>query len=228
MYWVYLIIFVIMVLAPDIVEQGYFFLDEEKSEEVFILFLGMIAVLIFLWKERQLKLNLSEKRKIQKEFSRVSKDLKDSYSYIGETNRKLDILKNIALGLPDPSGSALPNKTRAYDTIIEAVKTLGKTNKFGIRLVDDISNNTKKEFRGNSRIIFKIRNNSLKLMEKENFLKNDDYFIFRSPQKIDNIRAYIIIQRERNNQIEDPGLMKTLATQTLLLYTLLKKSSIDA
>lgn len=227
MYWIYLIIFIIIVLTPEIVKQGYFFLNEEQSEEVFILLLGMIIVLIFLWKERQLKLNLKEKNKIQKEFSRISKDLKESYSYIGETNRKLDILKNIALGFPKLSGSLLPNKIRVYDTIIEAVKILGKTNKFSIRLIDDVSNNTKKEFKGNLKIMFKIKNNSLKLMGKEDFFKNDDYFIFRSPQKIDDARAYIIIQKEKNNQIEDPELMKTLATQTLFLYTLLKKSSID-
>ena len=61
-------------------------------------------------------------------------------------------------------------------------------------------------------------------MGNQNFIKNADYFIFRSPQKINNIRTYIIIQKEKNSQIEDPELMKTLATQTLLLYTLLKKS----
>lgn len=220
MYWIYLIIFILMVLVPEIVNQGYFFLNEERSEELSILFLGMIGVLFFLWKEQQLKLNMKEKIKIQKEFSRVSKDLKDSYSYIGETNRKLDILKNISLNLSE-SSSALPSqKIDDYKTIIEAIKVLGKTKKFNIRLVDAESNNTKKELRGDLKTIFKLKNSALKLMGDDNFFQNDDYFIFRSPQEIDNVRAYIIIQKEQNSYIEDPELMKTLATQALFLYAL--------
>lgn len=231
MYWIYLIIFILAVFSPDIVHRGLFFFDKKESinnvrifEELSIFILGMLGFLIFLWKERQLKSHIAEKSKIQQKMSEISKDLKASYSYIGEINRKLEILKNIALGFPiDPATDPYRNKNDTYTAIIEALKMLGKTKKFTVRLVDDATNNTVKELNGQAGMVFKVKNNELRKMTNDEYAKNDDYFIFRSQQKVSNIRTYIIIQRNNNSRIEDPKLIETLATQTLFLYALSNK-----
>ncbi|MFC1756431.1 hypothetical protein ACFLY1_00590 [Patescibacteria group bacterium] len=233
MYWIYLVIFVLAVFSPEIIHKGLFFFDHNLNsqqirmfEELAIFFLGTVGFLMYLWKEKQLKMKTNEKSQIQQEISQISKDLKNSYSYIGEINRKLDIMKNIALGFPRSGSIKLSGKDNSYKTIIEALKVFSKTKKFTIRIVNSASNNTKKEIKGDARMEFKIKNNSLKLMKKENFFKNDDYYVFRSRGKINNIRTYIIIQREKSNQIEDPGIINTLATQVLFLYTLSTKFKI--
>lgn len=230
MYWIYLVIFVLAVFSPDIVHRGLFFLQKNAPEnevrmleELSIFLFGVLGFLIFFWKEKQLKFNIRERSKFQKEASQTSKDLKNSYLYIGEINRKLEILKNIALGFSENSLPFSSSKLEIYNSITEALKMLGKTNSFIIRIVDEEKNNTIKEIYGQEKIIFKIKNSSLKLMEGKNYIINDDYYIFRSPQKIDNIRTYIIIQRETNRQIEDTKLIKMLATQILFLYILTKK-----
>lgn len=230
MYWIYLAIFILAVFSPDIVHRGLFFFNKDASaneirmmEELSIFIFGIIGFLIFLWKEKQLKSSMKEKSKIQTEMSQASRDLKDSYSYIGEINRKLDILKNIALGFPEDSLPPSPHKLGIYDAITEALKILCKTNDFTVRLADETTNNTVKEITGHPKMVFKIKNNALKLMADKDYVKNDDYHIFRSPQKIDNIRTYVIIQRKPNGRIEDPGLIKTLTTQILFIHSLSKK-----
>lgn len=230
MYWIYLIIFILAVFSPDIVHRGLFFFDKNVPinnirmfEELCIFFLGMLGFLIFLWKEKQLKAHVAEKSKIQQKMSEISKDLKASYSYIGEINRKLEILKNIALGFPaDPSLNP-SSKEDIYTAIMEAARILVKTRKFIVRLVDDTKNNTLRELSGQPDLVFKIKNSELQKMTNNDYAKNDIYFIFRSHQKVDNIRTYIIVQREKNSRIEDPKLIETLATQTLFLYALSKK-----
>jgi len=81
MYWIYLTIFVLAVLVPDIVPHGstVFHLGEEQLEEILIFFLGLGGFLIFRWKEKQSNANLREKIKIQKEASQISKSLTDTY-----------------------------------------------------------------------------------------------------------------------------------------------------
>lgn len=235
MYWIYLIIFILAVFSPDIVHKGLFFFDKNVPinnvrmfEELSIFILGMLGFLIFLWKEKQLKSHIAEKSKIQQKMSEISKDLKASYSYIGETNRKLEILKNIALGFPADQSPETSGKEDVYAAITEALKILGKTKKFTIRLVDGIKNNTLKEISGQPDLIFKIKNSELQKMTVHDYAKNDDYFIFRSHQKIDDVRTYIIIRKERNNQIEDTKLIETLATQALYLYALSRKVKTSA
>ena len=181
------------------------------------------AGLAGVWKEKQLKINREEKIKIQSKVTRMSKALKDSYTYIGEINRKIDIMKNIALGFPEVKDAKSLKGRNIYNSIEEAIKILCKTNNFLIRVVNVRNNETELEIPNGLNMGIKIKNNSLGLMKDKDFLQNDDFFIFRSPQLIDGKRSYVFIKRSRTNQIEDIDIMHTITTQILFLFILLKK-----
>lgn len=230
MYWIYLVIFILAVLVPDIIPHGakIFFLQEETFEELLIFALGLSGFMVFRLKERQSNTNLKEKIKFQKEASQVSRSLNDTYSYIGETNRKLDIMKNISDSLLEINKINPGKEKKFFDVLMESIFILGKSKKFVIRFVNTETGKTELETKSRRRIFFKTRNEEIiKKLEKENksFIENDYHFIITSPKKIGEIAAVIIISKNNKQQkLEDPDILKALASQALFMYCFSKKT----
>ncbi len=218
MYWIYLLLFVVIVIVPKIVNGDRLFLREDDQESLLIFFVGAIGLLIYLWKENQLRFHLREKVKIQKEATRVSRDLADSYSYIAEINRKMDILKNIALGLPETTAITPERMKEVYASILEALSLLGKTDSYFLRIIDIRTGNVEKRLDAKGK-----RCPSLDYVElsrrSETILREGDYVVIRSPRRIKGCFAFVIL-RKRNGDLEDPEIFKALATQSLFLYSI--------
>jgi hypothetical protein len=218
MYWIYLSLFVLIVIIPKVVSGDRLFLLEDDQESILIFFVGAIGLLIYLWKENQLRFQLREKVKIQKEASRVSRDLADSYSYIAEINRKMEIVKNIALGLPETSSVTPERLTELYESILEALSLLGKTDTFFLCVVDVRSGNVAKKFdvRGKRCPVLKY---SELAKRNETVLREGEYVIIRSSKRMKGCLAFIVL-RKKNGVIEDPEIFKALAAQALFLYSI--------
>ncbi|MDP1620133.1 MAG: hypothetical protein Q8M12_04000, partial [bacterium] len=86
MYWLYLIIFIIAVMIPDIFREDYFGIPHEQIEELAIFILGLLGFLFFILKEHQLVVQEKEKKREQRRLQQTARDLIESYSYIGEIN----------------------------------------------------------------------------------------------------------------------------------------------
>jgi len=218
-YWIYLIIFILAVFIPDLIKHGIFFISEEKTEELAILLLGTMAFLIFFLKEKKLDLYNKERIEIQKELNRILKDLRDSYSYIGEVNRKLDILQNISEEIPGSRALTAEEEKVAYNSIIQAIKILEKTNKFAIRFVNFSADRTEKEIKGSRNFYTNMENKFLDKKMNGNVAENGNFMAVCTPKSIGNINACIIFLKEKNRILEDPGMLKLLATQALFLFT---------
>lgn len=214
---------------PDIVpaEKTLFRLREEQLEELAIFFLGLTGFLIFRWKEKQSSVNLEEKIKIQKEASLISKNLNDTYSYIGEINRKLDMMKNISLNLLEVPTLDPQKEKKIFDPLMESVYILGKSRKFIIRFINIKSQKTEYEIRSKKGIFLKISNEDVleNLLGKEqSFIEDDQLFVITSPKKIGElISAIIILKNNKQQKLEDPAMLKSLASHYLFLYHCLKK-----
>lgn len=228
MYWIYLIIFVLAVLVPDVVPRDsmVFFLDEEQLEELLIFILGLTGFLIFRWKEKQSNSRLAEKIKIQKEAHQISKSLTDTYSYIGETNRKLDILKNISINLAEVNDIGPEGEKKFFDTLVESIYILGKSKKFVIRFIDTETGKTEKSVKSGKKVFIKAGNEEIirSLSEKKSFTETRYHFIAISPKKIGKMISAIIISKNNQQQkLEDPDMLKALASYSLFLYLCSKK-----
>jgi len=147
MYWLYLIIFLLAVLAPDIIRNDFYFLSEKRAEEMLIFLLGIAGFSFFMWKDYQLFLQKKEKVKDKKKINQAIKDLVDSYSYIGEVNRKMDILMNIALGLTEKANLTKKKELEIYHTIMEAAKFLMKADCALLKFINTESKILEKEIR---------------------------------------------------------------------------------
>lgn len=218
MYWIYLALFILAVFTPDIIQYDFSWIPEEKAEELIILALGVLAFIIFIAKEKQLGFQLKAKRLIQKEASLASKDLTDTYSYIGEINRKMDILKDIALGLTEGTELTEEKEMDLYRSIIHAVQMFTKSTNVSLRFINVETGKIIREIRSSKKARCDVVN---PIMNKENktFLETEKAFFIRSPKPINNIVACIAIEKKNKNQkIEDLELINALASQALFLF----------
>ena len=222
MYWFYLIIFILAVLVPDIVRTDLYFLTETRLEELLIFLLGMAGFLIFVFKEHQLFIQKEEKAKSQKRLKQTAKDLVDSYSYIGEVNRKMDILMQVGLGLSDRSAINKSKEKEIYYTIIDAANSLMKAERSHLRFVDIKNQRTKKEISTGSGC-HKIKNSELAEMgDNVNIKKKDGYLVAVSFKRIDNVKGYLMVEGYNELEAENVNnqeILKFLATQALFLYS---------
>ncbi len=219
MYWICLVLFILAVFTPDIIQRDFSFIAEEKAEELIIFILGALTFLIFLQKEKQLFAKTKEKTKIQREASLASKDLADTYSYIGEINRKVDILKDIALGITEGPGLIAEKELEIYRSIIRAVQMFSKSDHVSLKFINIKTNETLKEIKSSRRARCDVLNGRM-VQENKTFIETESAFFIQSPKPIDNITVCVAIKkRNKNQKIEDLELIKALASQALFLFT---------
>lgn len=218
MYWIYLSIFIFAIFVPKIVQDGAIFLGEEDLESFVIFCLGILTFFLYLAKEKALLETFKEKLHLQKRTNIITRDLSDSYSYIGGMNRKFDIVKELIFHLPQGTAKALAEKEpETYQSIVQAVKTLAKTETVSLRFVDIKTKKIEKTIENGSGDIFSFFDAKTLTASKKTFWEERDSVIVCSPRQAKNMAAYIIFPKVAN-RIDDVEVFKILASQALLLF----------
>ncbi|MEI7621297.1 MAG: hypothetical protein WCJ51_02060 [Candidatus Moraniibacteriota bacterium] len=220
MYWIYFIIFSLIVFIPTLISKGIFGLSTIQTQEYAILLLGIFGFAIFTWVERRMKKIEKEKNKMISQMSRTTKDLTHSYSYIGEVNRKLDILMNIMLNFPESSQLSPRKQKELYASIMEAVGLFGRASEFEIRFINALTGETMKEIKkpGIGRIQFSHKKDTLQTQVFE----DEKLIVIPSPKTIDDVYACIILKKKNSQQNgNDLEIMRVLAIQALSLFVFL-------
>ena len=222
MYWIFLVIFIITVLVPDIVRNDFLFLSETHLEEILIFLLGAVAFAIFMKNEQQLVVHKKEKEKDKKKIEQTMKDLVESYSYIGEVNRKMDLLMNTALGLSNRSSLNTSHENEIYKSIVSSTSFLFKADFATLRFVNLKNSKTTKELRSKNNGPSLKNNTLLKIKENLNLRKYKEFLIISSNQAIENIKSFIIVSGFDLEEEENPKnieILKVFASQALFLYS---------
>jgi hypothetical protein len=226
MYWFYLVIFILAVLVPDIIRGDFYFLTETRVEELLIFLLGLAGFVIFVLKEQKLLFWEKQSAQNEKRLTRTTQDLAESYSYIGEVNRKMEIVMEVGLGLADRSELSKAKEKEIYNTIMSAASSLMKAKNVCLRVVDSTSGKSIKELAISNKCSF-IKNAELLAMEDNvNIKMSESFMVASSIKKIGNTGCYLIIDRydeiEAEN-ISNQEMLKFLASQALFLYTYMAK-----
>jgi hypothetical protein len=224
MYWIFILLFIVAVLIPDIIRGSLFILSENRVEEIALFLIGILGFLVFLRNEYRLTLQKKEKEKDQNKIKQTVKDLVESYSYIGEVNRKMDILMSIALGLSDRSILNKHSEQDIYQSIVSAANFLMKADCSFLRFVRSHDSKNIKEIRSEKRKN-PISNEELtSIGDNINVKKSKDCMIVCSPQKIKDIRGYLIIcgfDEEEEKNPKNMEILKVFASQALFLFSYL-------
>jgi hypothetical protein len=218
MYWIYLAIFIFVIFTPKIIQDGAFFLGEEDLESFVIFCFGILTFFLYLAKEKALLQVLQEKLHLQKKANSITKDLSDSYSYIGGMNRKFDIVKDLIFHLPKDTSDALAKKEpETYQSIIQAVTLLSKAEAVSLHFVNTKTRNIEKVIGIGTNDAFHSFDAKTLLASKKVFWESDNCVIVRSPRQAKNRLVFIIFPKITNH-LEDVEMFKILASQALLLF----------
>lgn len=222
MYWIFLIIFIISVLIPDIFRTDVSFLSEARAEEIAIFLLGASAFILFLIKEKQIVFHKKEKEKDQKKIDQTVKDLVESYSYIGEVNRKMDILMNSALGFSNQTALSNTHEKETYASIVSAAKFLLKADYACLKFINIENEKTEKDFCLTEKRNL-IKNSELtKIEEGINIKKLEKCLVVSSGQIVRGIRSFLIIceyDEAEENSPKNMEILKVFVSQALFLYS---------
>jgi len=223
-YWIFLILFIIAVMIPDLIRGPLYFLNEERIEEISIFLMGVTVFLILMKNEYKLSIQKKEKENDQKKIKQAVADLVESYSYIGEVNRKMDILMSIALGLSDKSALNKDREKDIYLSILSAANFLMKANCSFLRFIDSDTSKNLKEIRLEKKKN-PVKNEELLAMKNGINLKEcSGCLVISSPQKIHSIKSYLIISgydEEEKSNSKNIEILKVFASQALFLYSYL-------
>ena len=218
MYWIYLGIFVFIILTPKIIQDGAFFLREDDIESLLIFCFGVFGFLLYLVKEKALITVLKEKLNLQKQTHIITRDLSDSYSYIGEMNRKFDIVKELIFRLPKETVNTFGKKEPAlYHSVMEAIHLLTKVKPISLRFVNVKTKEIEKIVEEGTLTAFRFFEAGKLLQSKKMFWEEKGYAIVRSPEQACQTVVFLIFPKA-TNRVEDIEIFKILASEALFLY----------
>lgn len=223
MEWYYLFIFILMLMVPRFFKEDVLGLSHEGVEEVALLMLGLIGFSFFMVKKYQLKRSIMEKEKESRRSQQTAKDLVESYSYIGEINRKMDMLMQIGIGLSNHTSLNKQKENELYKSIVEAASFLLKSDCSILLFMDINENKIKKQICFDHNCANFNKGADFLKMEKNVYIKQGEGYIVASSQKtVDGVKSYLISKsfdsfeaNDNNNQ----EILKYLASQALFLYS---------
>lgn len=221
MYWIYLFLFILMIFTPEVVSTGIFFFREEDLESVIIFCFGLIGLLLYLGKETALMKAIREKLSLQQESNQIRKDLVQSYSYIGEMNRHLEILKNMIFESPHTAEELLHgDQGRVYESVFDATLLLAQSDTAALFFVNCNTGEvlTSHQIGANKESFAHIKGESL-LATKKYWWQEEGLSFVRSSEESRGVAAFLVF-RTVKNRVEETGIFQILVTHALLLFSL--------
>lgn len=226
--FLYLVFFVLAVLAPSIYTRGYFGVPEIVLEEVTIFLFGLAGILTFTRYERHVETREGEARKIEHSIHQTKAELLESYAYIGSLNRKIELVKRLA---NDTSLSLLDRK-RLPKELLEAIvqSAVAATAADGalLRVIERSSLRTQIEVQSviAGKRAFRIPNRELRALDDARtshaFLAADDgadVLVIPSDADTMESKAYLLLFLAENQITEvDISLLKVLVNQAEMVY----------
>ncbi len=223
MYWIYLSLFALAVLTPELVQGSYRSFPEDTVEAGVVFFFGATGFLIYFAKEKALIRHIAEKLRLQKEKQDMTKDLSDSYSYIGEVNRKMDLMMSLVLDLPE-AAMLFQNgeKKNVYESLGKAILLFSKGDAFVLRIIDTVQKKVEKEIGEGPCTGCSALDIDTLLATEQIFREEGDCVVAASPKSIGPYRSYLLFPKSVNRH-EDRDMFAAFATEGLLLFFLEKE-----
>lgn len=222
MYWAYLILFVCMIVTPELTRDGVLFFSEDDFESLLIFCFGMVGLLLYLGKESAFLRAVREKLSLQQEANQIRKDLSQSYSYIGEMNRRIDIVKNMVVSLPraqapEPKHSGVD----LYRPILEATKLLAQSECVALYFVTTDNGSLKERYEvgdGEHREALSTIDGRHLLDAKKYLWEEGKLSFVRSPEEAEGVASFIVFHKLKN-RLEETGVFQILAAQALFVFS---------
>lgn len=222
MRWIYLILFVLATITPSfIVQRDYLWIGQENLEDLVIFLLGVIGFSLFYFRERLLRTHLDKNKKYQREAVDASRDLVQSYSYIGEVNRQLEMLKEIMLNMPTKQKINDKEREKAFAVMLEAIAMFARTENASIYFVNTLTKRIDEVKTIGKKKATKIPLEEI-LAQKDLVVEYANTTVMRGGRKENGFRVFLYIEK-KNKVKENADFLKAILAQALSLFVRTKK-----
>lgn len=230
---VYLALFVLAILSPRIVKQGFLGISEESIEEILIFLFGIVGLLTFSIYQRFMEHKETEREAAETERGRVKRELVESYRYIGSMNRQINVLKELAntTSLEIVESDKL-TKDILTSLLANAAASVGARTAF-IRYLDVTKGRTDHEVLHSldGINILKVKNSDLLQLHESGaaqaYIRSEtgsEFLVVPSDHRDVPIKAFLLTLKEPGGEADaDTSLLKVFANQAELIYHSLKK-----
>ncbi len=218
MYLIYLTLFALIIFTPEFIQHGFYFLNEELLESFLIFCFGIIGLAIYLGKETALIRTVREKLFLQRESHQIRKDLSHSYSYIGEMNRRFEIVQQALMALPTAALDGLRRKKKnLYQPIFDAVRLLTKSEHMQLLFVEASSGEILERVEVGKGFPGALQDGNYLLSTKKFLWDEANFCVIRSSQDTSGMAGFLAFEK-RANQPEGTEVLPILVAEALFLF----------
>lgn len=232
---VYLVFFVMAVMSPSLVSSGFLGIDESHIEELLIFLFGLAGLGTFIAYNRIMDSRMRERDTAVDSAERAKKELIESYKYIGQVNRQIEMLKSISNQTSMTLVDAESYRKDLLQSIVSNAAAVCGSKRALLRFVDIAKLRTESEttYSVSATEAIKISNKDLRGLHESGvshaFIRVDDgsrVLAIASDRKISSVRAFLIFSAEVPDADVEVSLLKVFANQAELVYFNLQKSRV--
>ncbi len=210
-----------MIFTPEAISEGISLFREEDVESILIFGFGLMGLLLYLGKETALMRAIRDKLSLQQESNQIRKDLVQSYSYIGEMNRHLEILKNMIFESPHTVEELLHgDQGRVYESVFDATLLLAQSDAAALLFVERETGMVVAAYHAGKEKerLLALQGEAL-LATRKYWWQEDGLSFVRSSEESRGVAAFLVF-RTVKNRVEETGVFQILVTHALLLFSL--------
>lgn len=216
MYWLYFFFFLIAILTPIFVEGEIGHLTEDMREAGIILVSGAVAFIMYVLKEKSLLKHVREKLWFQQKTTDITRDLSQSYSYIGEVNRKVDILRGMMQRLVEIRENKQEAERMLWE-VLDTIKHLTQAERVSVRIFNNAVCTHRLEEPRDKKIFASVEDEALLSNEKSFFEINNIQGI-SSQELRKKTKIFILFSKAHNDEV-DEGMLNILLAFLAILDT---------
>jgi hypothetical protein len=223
---VYLALFVLAVLSPSLITKNFFGIPERHVEECFIFLFGLVGLATFSIYQRIMEKTEKEHEDAKSEYDRARHELVDSYRYIGNINRQMEVLKRLANQTSLKMLDGDQSHKDLLNTLLQSAAESAGAHAALIRYVDLERLQTKHEVLHSldKAFVFKVPNKELRRIHEAGLVhacfRDDDgreIIIVPSDYKHKGVKAYLFIAPGLEGVDIDTSLLKVFVNQAEFL-----------
>lgn len=220
MYWLYFFLFIVAVSTPIFIESEAWHLTEDMREASVILVSGAIAFVLYVLKDKSLLRHVREKLWFQQKNSAITKDLSQSYSYIGEVNRKVDILQNMMHRLVEIRETKQEEERMLWE-VLDTIKQLTQADRVSIRIFTKGVCTHQLEEKADKKVFAVISDDDL-IANGKSFFEINGIQGVSSQQLRKKTKIFLLFSRAHNDEV-DEGMLNIILAFLAILDTFLTK-----
>lgn len=220
MYWLYLTLFLVVISTPLLIQGERGYLTEDMREALVIFAAGAVTLILYIAKEKSLLRHVREKLWFQQKTTAITKDLSQSYSYIGEVNRKVDILKGMMHRLVEMENGK-QSAERMFWEVLDTLKHIAQADRVSLRIFKNQRCVHRLEEKADRRVFSVLTDEEL-LQNEKGFFAIDGIQGIASQETRKQIKIVLLFSRSQNDEV-DEDVLHILLSLLLLLEGCLSK-----